>query len=149
MNRRFHALLVGKSRPVTVRFFVLAVAVLVLASGLQLAAEILQDSLGLVQHYWIAVVFLAGAGATANAYRNDGVLLSWLFGVFGILPFTLALGIADPLFVNPSPLEILTGAVRDASVFGIALGTIGYLLGIGLRRFSSPQSALRRVTRRQ
>lgn len=70
--------------------------------------------------------------ALLYAARNSGLLVCWALASAPMFGFTLAVQVLSD--IHPEPSYPLLYAVGTALLFGIPLGTIGFLLGVAGRR---------------
>ncbi|MFB6299477.1 MAG: hypothetical protein ABEH65_04380 [Halobacteriales archaeon] len=78
---------------------------------------------------WAVVLIIVGA-PTIQAYQNGGLLVSITLG----LAVPLAFYLVFTAFNLAYPSEDLLWGIGAALQFGVPAGTIGFLLGMGLRQ---------------
>lgn len=77
---------------------------------------------------------LAFISAVFHAYSNDGLFISWLLVFFPVAGATLdRIGVG---MISPTPLETVGFGIGIAAVIAFVFGTVGFLLGVGVRRLS-------------
>lgn len=80
------------------------------------------------------VVALALVGLTAaNAYYNGGLVVSWAL-VFAPL---FAVVLLTPPLIELSTIELIVSAAGLTLIYTAILGTVGYVLGAGVRRLTT------------
>jgi hypothetical protein len=136
MAGRFQFILIGTDSTTTVRFAGAAGGLFVLASIVNLLWTLLIPNSELSRHLgaigiWAAVVALVGL-TTAHAYTNGGLVIYWGLAVGPLLLGTLTVT-SIGVFSEPSLLELIRLALGGALLYGLPLGTIGFLLGMVAR----------------
>lgn len=91
---------------------------------------------------WTVALLTVGAPA-AQAYRNDGLLVSIALGVAIPLAFYLVLTTFDLVY----PSEDVLWGVGTALQFGVPAGVLDFLIGVGSRRLRKLVSSERSRTR--
>ncbi len=75
------------------------------------------------------------AAAALNGYADGGLLVSWLVAAAGPLPFALTFALTDaPIGRQPTAANAASTLLGSAGLYGVAVGTASYLLGVGARR---------------
>ena len=127
-------LLFGRSRARSRRFLAAGLGLFVGTLGLMGLVGIL-TRIGLsipVSGFWLlwTVAFVTVGLPAAQAYRNDGLLVSVVLGLPVPLAFYLVLTVFDLVY----PSESLLWGVGTALSFGVPAGLLGFVLGAGARR---------------
>lgn len=135
---RLSALFVGRDRRRTLAFLGLAVAIAAAFGG----GPLLLDLLGMGPsgtRYFEAMLVVTLVAAAANAYYNEGLVVSWLLAVAGLLPFALTFALTDaPIGREPTLANATSELLGSAGLYGVAVGTAGFVVGIGVRGFLAP-----------
>lgn len=137
--------LVGRNPAVSARFAAVAAGSFIVVFGGIMVGEITGM---LVDAVWTAVetirnttgvdeasvvAFVLVGFAAANAYHNDGLLVSWVL-VFAPLFAAFLTGFMGTLGVEVTAVEFIGAAAGFALLFAGILGTAGFLLGAVSRR---------------
>lgn len=133
-DSRIRTVLIGRNKPRSIRYLVVAVGLFVVAQGWLVFKHALVRRGGVIpigtyQLMFYAVLVMIGIPAV-QAYRNDGLLVSWVLGT--AIPLGLYLKLL-PHHLGGG-LEAPQGGVRAALTYGLPAGTIGFVLGAGTRR---------------
>lgn len=134
VDERIRTLLLGRDSTQSIRYLALAVGLFVATLGLMTLQEFIdqQNASVPIEVYWqmVATVVLMIAVPAVQAYRNSGLLVSWVLGAaiplalyVDLLPYHLGGGLGAP-----------QGGVGAALLYGVPAGTIGFALGAGARR---------------
>ena len=67
-----------------------------------------------------------------------GLVVSWLAAAAGLLPFALTFALTDaPIGREPTVANAASMLLGSAGLYGVAVGTAGYLLGVGARKVAA------------
>ena len=133
-DSRMQVVLLGRSRDLSGRYLVVALGLFGTTLGGMALLQFIdrQNASVPIEVYWLmlATTLLMVGVPAVQAYRNGGLLVSWVLGTAipfalyaDLLPYHLGGGIGAP-----------QGGVRAALLYGIPAGTLGFLLGTGVRR---------------
>lgn len=134
VDERIRTLLFGRDSAHSIRYLALGVGLFVTTLGGMILQEFIeqQNASIPVEVYWLmlAIVLLMVGVPALQAYRNSGLLVSWVLGAaiplalyIDLLPYHLGGGLGAP-----------QGGVGAALLYGIPAGTLGFVLGAGTRR---------------
>lgn len=127
--------LLGYDRAISAKFIGLAAVLFAIFTSITYAPQGLFSLSS--THYFQLITVGSFVGATICAYYKGGLLVSWLLAGVGLLPFALSFALSDaPLGNEPTLLGGLVTLLSSAGLFGVVIGTAGFLVGVGLRRFS-------------
>lgn len=141
-DNRIQTVLIGRSRALSRRYLIIAIGLFVATlGGMSLLEFIGQQNASIpIEVYWLmlATVLLMISVPAIQAYRNSGLLVSWVLGTaiplalyLDLLPYHLGGGIGEPL---GGGIGAPQGGVRAALLYGIPAGTLGFVLGTGVRQ---------------
>lgn len=134
VKNRIESVLIGQDRNISIRYLAVAVGLFIATLGGMIVKEFIeqQNASIPIEVYWLmfyVVLVMIGIPAV-QAYRNSGLLVSWILGTaiplalyVELLPYHLGGGLGAP-----------EGGVYAALLYGIPAGTIGFVLGTGVRR---------------
>jgi hypothetical protein len=75
------------------------------------------------------------AAAALNGYVDGGLVMSWLVDAAGLVPFALTFALSDaPVGREPTVWNATATLLGSAGLYGVVVGTGGYLLGVAVRR---------------
>lgn len=135
---RVSAFLVGRKRRRTQTFLALAVGIAVFFG----VGPLLLDRLSIDVSgtgYFQALLIATFLAAAVNAYSNDGLLVSWIIAAAGLLPFALTFALTDaPIGREPTLVNASRELLGSAGLYGVVVGTVGFVLGAWLRRLFDP-----------
>lgn len=131
---RDRPLLFGRHRSRSRRFLAVGLGVFLATLGLiGIVGGLTRLGLSIpVSGFWLlwTVTFVTVGLPAAQAYRNDGLLVSVLLGLPVPLAFYLVLAAFDLVY----PSEDLLWGIGTALSFGVPAGLLGFVLGAGARR---------------
>ncbi|WP_380674716.1 hypothetical protein [Salinigranum sp. GCM10025319] len=134
---RTASLLVGRNSALALRYLLVAVGLFVATIGLWgVLWGVTTAELTLtwpLRDFRVLVAIFAGVSvgsATVHAYTNRGLFVSWALG--SAVP--LGLYVVPTASGSMPPDETVLWGIGSGLLFGIPLGTLGFLLGVVLHR---------------